>query len=334
MKLQSIIAVLLALLIGCSKDEAPDNNSLVLPSHFPEPHYNFVNNPITYEGFFLGRKLFYDPILSVNNTVSCGTCHAPNHAFADHNMPVSFGVFGRRGTRNSPPVFNLLWSTSFMWDGGVNHIEVSGFPAITDENEMAEDIGNVVEKLKNHPKYPEWFKKAFGNVEITDQLMFYALTQFMGAIISSESKYDKYVTGKGNLSQIELDGLHLFRTHCSACHTEPLFTDYSFRNNGLDEEFEDLGRARISLDNNDNGKFKVPTLRNVELTYPYMHDGRFANLDEVLNHYSSGIVHSPTLDPLLSGGIVLSESDKAKLKAFLLTLTDDALISNLKFYEQ
>jgi cytochrome c peroxidase len=330
----AIVFILVVLMQSCKKDGASDEFNLVLPSHFPEPHYNFENNPITNEGFFLGRKLFYDPILSVNNTVSCGTCHAPNHAFADHNMPVSFGVFGRRGIRNSPTIFNMLWSTSFMWDGGVNHIEVSGLPAITDENEMAEDIGNVIEKLKNHPDYPKWFKQAFGTDEITDQRMFYALTQFMGALISSNSKYDNYVTGKGNLSQIELEGLQLFRTHCSTCHTEPLFTDYSFRNNGLDAEFTDWGRARISLIDDDKGKFKVPTLRNIELTYPYMHDGRFANLDQVLNHYSSGIVSSATLDASLASGIPLSNTDKEKLKAFLLTLTDEVLISNLEFYEQ
>jgi cytochrome c peroxidase len=330
-----ILLIILLVIQGCKKDDGASGQfDLVLPSHFPEPHYIFENNPYTYDGFFLGRKLFYDPILSVNNTVSCGTCHAPNHAFADHNMPFSFGVFGRRGIRNSPPVFNMLWSTSFMWDGGVNHIEVSSLPAITDENEMAESISNVVQKLQNHEQYPRLFEKAFGTNQVTDQLMFFALAQFMGAIISAESKYDQYVTGKGNLTQQELQGLQLFRTHCSSCHTEPLFTDYSFRNNGLDEEFTDLGRARITLDDNDAGKFKVPTLRNVELTYPYMHDGRFANLDDVLNHYSSGIVSSATLDPSLQGGIPLSESDKAKLKAFLKTLTDINLISNTDLYEQ
>lgn len=329
----AILLFSLLTLVSCSKDEAPDNNSLVLPSHFPEPHYNFENNPYSRQGFLLGKKLFYDPILSINNTVSCGTCHAPNHAFADHNSAISFGVFGRQGTRNSPTIFNTLWNTSFMWDGGVNHIELSGLPAIVSEVEMAETMSNVIDKLNNHPQYPGLFKNVFGTDVITDQLMFYAMTQFMGSLISATSKYDKYVQGKATFSSDELAGLTLFRANCATCHTEPLFTDYSFRNNGLNATFTDLGRALITLDENDEGKFKVPTLRNVTETYPYMHDGRFQTLDQVLNHYSEGIVQSATLDPLLQNGIPLTNTEKDQLKAFLETLTDYDFIGNTDFYE-
>lgn len=329
-----IFLVLILAISSCKNDDdKPGENLLVYPSHFPAPHYNFENNPFTYEGFLLGKKLFYDPILSINNTISCGTCHAPNHAFADHNSSISFGVFGRQGIRNSPTIFNALWNTSFMWDGGVNHIELSGLPAITDENEMAETMTNVIAKLQSDNEYPNLFKRVFGEINITDQKVFYALTQFMGPLISANSKYDKYVTGKTNLTETEMAGLQIFNTSCSNCHQEPLFTNYTFRNNGLDSDFTDLGRARITLDPNDEGKFKVPTLRNIELTYPYMHDGRFNTLDQVIDHYSTGIVASATLDPLLQNGFNFTTQEKAQLKAFLLTLTDNELIGNTAFYE-
>lgn len=334
MKRFLLIFFLPLLIFSCNKNEedTPDSFELVYPAHFPTPEYQFENNEFSREGFILGRKLFYDPLLSVNNTVSCGTCHDAPHAFSDHNVPISSGVFGRMGRRNSPPVFNMLWNTSFMWDGGVNHIELSGLIALTDENEMDETIQNILDKLRNHETYPALFEETFGTDEIDDQKFFYALTQFMGAIISSNSKYDKYINGQENFSNDELAGLQLFRTHCESCHQEPLFTDYSFRNNGLDSDFEDEGRFGITLNPDDLGKFKVPTLRNITFTYPYMHDGRFINLDQVLNHYSNGIVTSSTLDAQLENGIPLNETEKMQLKAFLETLTDYEMLNNIEFY--
>lgn len=325
---------MIATFFSCNKndEDTPDKFELVYPAHFPTPEYHFENNEFSREGFILGRKLFYDPLLSVNNTVSCGSCHDATHAFADHNIPLSFGVFGRVGRRNYPPVFNMIWSKSFMWDGGVNHIELSGFPAIEDENEMSTNLTDLVEKLRTHNTYPAMFEEAFGTSEINDQKFFYAITQFMGALISSNSKYDKYVNGQANFSNDELSGLQLFRTHCENCHQEPLFTDYSFRNNGLDSYFEDEGRFGITQNPNNLGKFKVPTLRNITFTYPYMHDGRFINLDQVLNHYSHEIVASPTLDVQLEGGIALTNDEKNKLKAFLETLTDYEMLNNIEFY--
>ncbi|MCB9255964.1 MAG: cytochrome-c peroxidase [Chitinophagales bacterium] len=322
------------LLSSCAKEE--DINEvypLVYPPHFPEPVYKFEDNPFTLEGFALGRKLFFDPILSINNTISCGSCHAPVHYFADHNVALSTGVYGRTGIRNAPVAFNLMWNEAFMWDGGVNHIELSGFPAMTDTNEMAETMNGILFKLQNSPEYPALFEKAFGEGPITDQHLFYALTQFSASVVSATSKYDYYIQGKLDFSEVELAGLELFRAKCEACHQEPLFTDYSFRNNGLDLVFTDLGRARITQNQEDLGKFKVPTLRNVLHTYPYMHDGRFRNIDEVLDHYSSGIQNSASLDPLLSQGISLSEQDKANLKAFLRTLTDVEFLENRLYYE-
>lgn len=318
---------------GCKKDTANKYNQLVYPSHFPEPHYNFKDNPYSYDGFLLGRKLFFDPILSVDNTVSCGTCHAPVHAFADHNIKLSLGVENRQGVRNSPAVFNMLWNKSFMWDGGINNIEVMPIAPITDHREMAETIENVVKKLNEHKEYPTLFKNAFKNDLVDSRNMLLALAQFMGSIISSNSKYDQYVLGKYTLSADEKAGLSLFRTHCESCHKEPLFTNYEFINNGIDSVFKDLGRKKVTDESADLGKFKVPTLRNIMLTYPYMHDGRFKNIDEVLNHYSNGVIESATLDNRLKNGISLEANEKKQIKAFLSTLNDFELIGDLEINE-
>lgn len=333
-RLVNIFLVGLLLLSSCGKEE--DVNELyplVYPPHFPEPVYKFEGNPFTLDGFALGRKLFFDPILSVNNTVSCGSCHATVHYFADHNIALSTGVYGRTGIRNAPVAFNLMWNKAFMWDGGVNHIELSGFPAMTDTNEMAETMNGILLKLQTSQEYPALFEKAFGEGPITDQHLFHALTQFSAAVVSATSKYDYFIQGKANFSELELTGLEVFRSKCETCHQEPLFTDYSFRNNGLDEVFTDLGRARITQNQDDLGKFKVPTLRNVLHTYPYMHDGRLRSIDEVFDHYSSGVQYTASLDPLLIGGISLSEEERSQLKAFLRTLTDEEFLQNRLFYE-
>lgn len=321
------------LLAACGKEEeVAEEYPLVYPSHFPEPVYKFENNPFTMNGFTLGRKLFYDPILSVDSTIACANCHATVHYFADHNLSLSSGVYGRIGVRNSPAIFNTLWNESFMWDGGVNHIEFSGLPAMTDPREMDETIANILVKLRNDSQYPALFKDAFGTEEITDQYLFYALSQFTASIISSTSKYDYYIQGKAEFTELETQGLAVFRANCETCHKEPLLTDYTFRNTGLDSEFSDLGRARITLNPDDIGKFKVPTLRNVLHTYPYMHDGRFRSIDQVLDHYANP-VQSPTLDPLLSNGIALTETERTQLKAFLKTLTDEEFLTKKFLYE-
>jgi cytochrome c peroxidase len=235
------------------------------------------------------------------------------------------------GVRNSPGLFNLAWNTSFMWDGGINHIEIMSLAPLTDPNEMNMDMGELLQKLSSIPEYPNLFNKAFGSAEITDQRLFYALTQFMVMLVSSESKYDKYIKGEISLSSDEQAGLELFNQHCATCHSSPLLTDYSFRNNGLSLHPDDIGRERITLNSADRGKFKVPSLRNIALTFPYMHDGRFSTLEEVIDHYRIGIVESETIDPLLANGISLSSSEKEKLITFLHTLSDQSFRSNQLF---
>ncbi len=298
------------------------------PDYFPAPAYNFENNSQTYAKFNLGRFLFYDPLLSSDGTVSCATCHAQSHAFAGHNTPLSAGVNGALGTRNSPAIFNMAWSPAFMWDGGINHIEVMPVAPLTNPAEMNETLGNIVLKLQQSDKYRKLFKEAYGSEEITDQKMLKAFTQYLMMIVSNNSKYDKVKRGEATFTEAEQQGYVLFQQKCSQCHTEPLFTDHSYRNNGLDLSFTDEGRFLITQVASDKGKFKVPSLRNVALTYPYMHDGRYFTLNDVLNHYSNGIQHASTLDPLLENGIPLPGNEKSLLIAFLKTLSDYDLLND------
>lgn len=321
---------------ACAPESGPTGEEpfgLEVPAHFPDPIYNNAENPITKEGFELGRRLFYDPILSRDNSLSCGTCHAQVHAFADHNFRVSTGIEGRVGTRNAPSVINAAWQTHFMWDGGINHLEIMPFGPISNPLEMDQDLGALMEELRNHPSYPERFRKAFGTTEINSQRFFYALAQFQAMLVSSNSRYDRYLQGKEPFTEAESKGLNLFRTHCASCHQEPLLTDQSFASNGLDVVSQDPGRGLITLQPHDSGLFKVPGLRNVALTYPYMHDGRFWSLAEVVEHYSSGVQSHPNLDERLPGNLQLTELEKAQLVAFLNTLTDHTFLSDPRFGE-
>jgi len=321
---------------SCTPDRAEYQTvfkGLEVPQHFPPPHYNNPNNPITEAGFALGRKLFYDPILSRDSTISCGSCHAQTHAFADHNNAFSTGVDGRLGTRNSPTMSNLAWFPAFMWDGGINHIEIMPFAPITEHNEMDEDLANVINKLQRNSSYQVAFEKAFGPNQLNDQKMFFALAQFMSMMVSADAKYDQYMLGKAAFTEQERKGLELFRTHCESCHKEPLFTDFSYVNNGLDFTFNDPGRGRITQLAQDSGSFKVPTLRNIALTYPYMHDGRFFILADVMIHYTTGIKQNGRLDHRLPDNIVLTEDEKNAIMDFLHTLTDYTYISDFRLAE-
>ncbi len=328
----------MAALAACSVDPdlspAPvmeEKIELTIPQGFPQPVYTFSNNPLTTDGFKLGRKLFHDPVLSRDNSISCESCHQQFAAFAHLDHAVSHGIDNQFGRRNAPALFNLIWHPHFMWDGGINHIEVQPIAPITNPIEMDETLANVVQKLRSHAEYPLLFKKAFGTDSITAPLMLKALAQFMGMLNSYNSKYDKYMRGQASLSPDEQNGLNLFRSRCANCHAEPLFTDFSFRNNGLDDVFADSGRAHITSLPEDIGKFKVPSLRNVALSRPYMHDGRFQTLSQCIDHYRFHVKPSPTLDPLLTDGISLTETEKHYLLQFLNTLTDYEFINDPRF---
>jgi cytochrome c peroxidase len=309
------------------------------PSNFPEPVYEFSKNPVTKDGFELGRKLFYDPILSRNNTIGCGTCHIQGAAFTHHGHDVSHGIDDRLGKRNSPPIMNLAWSKFFFWDGGVFHLDLQPMVPITTADEMDEKMSSVVQKLKLHPEYPGLFKKAFGTEDINSQKMLKALSQFMLMCVSSNSKYDKVMRKEEKFTPDEEQGYKLFQQKCNSCHTEPLFTDHSFRNNGIAiGRNDDRGRFTITLDSADAYKFKVPTLRNIEVTAPYMHDGRYYGLGQVLDHYRFAVQHTPNLDPLLdqnhTHGFPITDDEKNKVILFLKTLTDRDFLKNPLLSEQ
>lgn len=337
-------AIALLQLYSCRPDNSneivPDTDndiSFNVPDGWPKPVYNFEGNTLSQAGFELGRKLFYDTHLSRDNTISCGSCHQQFAAFSHLDHPLSHGIEGKFGIRNSPGLFNLNWHPAFFWDGGVNHLEVQPINPIENPVEMDETLQNVVAKVSSDDTYKKMFQSAFGSTEVNTQRIFKALAQFMGAMVSSNSRYDKHERGEagGSFTDQEERGLALFREKCASCHKEPLLSDFSYRNNGLvpNGSINDSGRARITQLADDIYKFKVPSLRNVGLSKPYMHDGRFNTLEEVLEHYATGIYKTPTLDPLLQNGISLSEQDKQDIKAFLLTLDDNEFIKDKRFAE-
>ncbi len=302
-----------------------------------------IGNPQTIEGIALGKKLFFDPILSSNNTQACADCHTPENAFTDSDR-FSDGVDGMFGNRNSMPLFNLAWNydEKFFWDGNTFSLEHQAFVPVSDPIEMNSNWTEVEQKLQQHSEYPVLFEQAFGVSKIDSTFITNAIAQFERTLISSNSKFDKYLLGEVTLSPEELNGFNIFMDeakgdcfHCHGSDKNPLWTDNIFHNNGLDETFTDLGLGAVTGDPADNGKFKSPSLRNLEFTAPYMHDGRFATLDEVINHYSEGLKNSSTIDPLMKkvtqGGVGLSELEKADLKAFLLSLSDHEFIDNPKF---
>lgn len=335
-----IIAV--ALLTGsCSVDpqikpELPaEGIKEIIPEGWPQPHYRFTENVLSTEKFKLGRALFYETMLSADNTISCGSCHQQFAAFAHSAHQFSHGINGLVGTRNAPALQNLNWNPSFMHDGGVNHIEVFPPAPITNPVEMAETLPNLVAKISASAKYQDLFRKAYGDDTVTTQRMFRAIAQFMGTMYSYNSKYDQVKRGAANFTASEQSGYTLFVQKCASCHQEPLFSDYKFRNNGLavNPAIKDSGRAHITRDPADLYKFKTPSLRNIDLTGPYMHDGRFMTLNECLNHYTSGISSSPTLDPSLNSGISLNTQEKNDIIAFLKTLTDPQFLTDKRYSE-
>lgn len=319
---------LLLLMVWCCSEK---QQAITLPEHFPVPHYTFLNNQPTDDGIALGKQLFYDPVLSSDSSISCGSCHIQRFAFSDGGKVRSTGVGNRPGRRNAPGIFNVQWHPYFMADGGVNHLEVMPLAPITDTLEMNERMANVIVKLQRSKTYPASFKRVFGSDSIVTRNVMLALAQFMGSLISANSRYDQMVQKKISFTKEEENGYQLFQSQCAVCHSGVLFTDFSFRNNGLDYEFKDQGRARVTLQKTDEGKFKVPSLRNVALTAPYMHDGRFKTLEQVLQHYSQSIKLSHTADADALSKIKLNEGELHAIISFLHTLTDSAFCTNPAF---
>jgi cytochrome c peroxidase len=329
------------LFVACDKgeDEVPAATpyTLVIPQGLP-PMNIPSNNPLTVEGVALGKRLFYDPILSANNTQSCASCHIQETGFSETTQ-YSTGIDGIEGNRNAMPLINLGWQTKFFWDGGANGLESQVIGPITNPIEMHETLANVVAKLNAHAEYPDLFKAAFGSAEASSQNIMRAIAQFERTLISGNSKYDQYMRGETFLSSQELNGLSLFtdmeKGDCSHCHSlGSTFSDFEFRNTGLDSIPVDEGRYLITLNSNDRGKFKTPSLRNVELTAPFMHDGRFQTLLECVQHYNTGFRYSANLDPNLSFAVKgrMTQQEMEDLVAFMKTLTDEEFVNNPAFH--
>lgn len=314
---------------------------------FPPPPIS-SDNPLTIQGVKLGRMLFYEPMLSRDGSQSCASCHRQEHAFTD-TAQFSIGVNGLEGKRQAMSVFNMAWNNNeFFWDGRAHLLRDQSLMPIQDELEMDETLENVVAKLKSSQMYKDQFIRAFGSDEITSEKISLAMEQFMNSIVSNKSKWDRFVAKQDTLTASEVRGRILFFTEyneflpeesgadCAHCHATFNFSNNRYMNNGLDgDNPADNGREKVTGRAQDIGKFKVTSLRNIELTAPYMHDGRFATLEEVIDHYDHGVVESATLDPTIrptmATGLRLTEQDKQDLIAFLKTLTDYELINNEEY---
>lgn len=321
------VALTAGVLAGCGNDfyQAP------VPAGFPELPVP-AGNALTEARVALGKRLFYDKQLSRTHEVACGSCHLADNAFSDPRQ-VSVGVEGRTGTRNSPSLVNLAYGTSFFWDGGASTLEQQVIAPIINPLEMDSKMGDVTKKLAQDPSYLEAFRDAYGT-EPTAGSLTKALASFLRTIVSGDSRVDRYQNGdRSALNEAEKRGLEIFsgeRGECFHCHVGFNYTNNGFRNDNLYAAYDDIGRAKVTELESDVGKFKVPTLRNVAVTAPYMHDGSLATLEDVVEHYSTGGVPNPTSDAIIQP-LDLTAEEKADLVAFLRALTDETLIANPRY---
>ncbi len=346
MKTLLVIAALFVFIMGggvllnsCRKSDRPFTRTtpitLPIPQGFPQPVYNFQSNPLTEESFLLGRKLFYDGRLSIDGNFPCASCHQQVAAFTTFEHDRSHGYNHSHTLRNAPGLANLAWYPVYKWDGSATTLESISLAHITAPNEMAETMDNVINKLKNDTAYQRLFRAAYGSEQITSDGILKALTQFVLNLVSANSKYDKVKKGEASFTAEEQSGYAVFQSKCATCHTEPLFTDFSFRNVGLeiDENLQDYGRMRVTGNKADSLKFRVPSLRNVNMTSYYTHDGRYSVMRMMVQHYRFGVNQSATLDPLLTNGISLTDAQENDIIAFLRTLSDSSYINNPRFRE-
>lgn len=364
MKQYRVFLIVILGLVSCDQDDVYKEFKISLeqPVNFPTPTYNLEDNPITTDGFILGRKLFYDNRLSLDNGINCSECHNQSHAFTHHGHDLSEGVHpGVFGTRNSQPIQNLAYMKDFTWDGAKDKLWDQPTIPITEAVEMDETIPNVLEKLKIDETYQSMFSNVYSSENAINKAnLLNAIGQFMAAMVSSNSKYDKYVRGEegGEFTTLEKEGLDLFQQKCATCHSGELFTNQEYINNGIGTNPrlpDETGRARISSSNpfatveelktsDDYYKFKVPSLRNVSRTFPYMHDGRIVLLKTVLDFYDDDvypmITRMDNLDSRLIStdengdetlGIPMTEDEKVAILAFLETLTDNEFINDERF---
>lgn len=322
------------------------------PYQFPEPPFFptmpvAANNPVTVEGANLGKYLFYDPILSADSTMSCSSCHHQKNAFSDSPNAFSQGRNSALMERNTMPLFNLAWYPAFFWDGRASSIEEQVFHPVRAYNEMGLDWKMAAKRLGQNKFYKKQFKEIFGSAKIDSVKISYAIAQFLRTLISYQSTYDQILAGKTFFTKEEYEGFNLVNDqtkgdclHCHITDGDALGTTLVFSNNGLDaianaNDYKDKGRGTVTGKTTDHGKFMVPSLRNLAFTAPYMHDGRFNTLAEVINFYSEGVNVCANIDAKMGyahqGGVKLTPADKKKIIAFLLTLSDSSFISNPEF---
>ena len=357
MKLRQNILIILStmLLFACGNDIVDEVPAVFDPTVYTLEYGNFPTPQLasdvvfTTEKVALGRMLFYEPKLSKGEIQSCASCHQQKDGFSDLNR-FSKGVDGHVGNRQAMPIVNLAWhNNGFFWDGRSPNLREQALRPIQDPIEMNETLPNVITKLKADKRYVDQFTKAFADAAINENNIGLALEQFMLTMVSKDAKYDKFEAGTVQLSAAEERGRQIFFTEfdplgnkkggeCFHCHGGHNFTNDEYMNNGLDAESEmtDLGRMTVTFAEDDKAKFKTPTLRNIEFTAPYMHDGRFKTLEEVVDHYNEHTKNSPTLEFLMQyniqpGGLGLSVGDKADLVAFLKTLSDPTFLENKSF---
>lgn len=342
-------AVLVSVLSACQdsgttgpKPPEVDPNAYVLPkldSSWPAILIP-KDNPLTKAGVRLGRRLFFDSMLSRERSHNCAFCHQQKSAFADGGMTHSIGAGGAFSTFNSPNIVNQAWGSVQFWNGRAVNLEEQALAPVKNPEEMNLPWLDAMARLNEHPEYPAMFQEAFGTSKVDSMLVVKAIAQFERTLISHDSKYDKWKRGEADLTESESRGNAIFfgeRGQCFQCHKAPLFTDHDFRNNGLDSVFEEKDRSTVTGNSLDAGKFKTPTLRNVAVNPPYMHDGSISTLEEVVEHYNSGIIQTSTLDAKLSGLSSrppeqrFTEQEKTDLVAFLNCLTDSTFLTNPDF---
>ena len=345
--------------VSCRKDKEPPPAALTpyqydypaLFNQYLPPIQEPFDNPSSEEGVELGRMLFYDTRLSANNTQSCASCHLPQASFSD-TTAYSSGIDGIAGTRNAMPIINAGWmEDGIFWDGRAVTLEDQAFEPVPNPIEMHQGWKETVAKLQEDPEYPLLFERVFGSDQIDSVMVVKAIAQFERTLISGNAPFDKFLaknfaTGSSGWSQdkelLAYQGFAIFmdenKGDCFHCHGDqynPLWTDNIFHNNGLDANPQDPGLAAVTGNPADHGKFKTPTLRNLAFTAPYMHDGRFQTIDQVIQHYSSGLQSSPTIDPLMKnvgqGGAQLTFQEQQALKWFLLSLSDSSFVENPAF---
>lgn len=353
-----LLVVVILGTVGCSSEQeevepvekGPTPYELTLPKVFPQKVLIPADNPTTVEGVELGRFLFYEKKLSGDNTMSCGSCHQQEKAFTD-GRALAVGINGVAHKRSTMSLANMLWFQQFNWDGGAFSLEEQARIPIESHDEMHQDLAEAVLELQATERYPQLFQKAFGSSIITEENILKALAQFVRTLVSANSRYDKHLLEEEALTPEEVEGMNLFMTHpepsiglrggnCGDCHGGTLITMRTFHNNGLDEVFTDNGMGDVTGNSRHNGLFKAPSLRNIALTAPYMHDGRFQTLEEVLDHYNDHLKYSsPNLDPLIIeasnevGGktLLLTEEEKRKIILFLHTLSDTEFTTDKRF---